>query len=141
MEITHPQLVAALAKPGVDILASLTPEKCNLLHLASCIAPEGGELFDAVKKHIFYGQELDRANVIEELGDLEFYMQGVRAALTITREETLSANITKLRTRYEKKTGQLTFTNVAAQERLDKIGCFDKSWSRGLSDDAGAPGQ
>lgn len=134
-QITHPQLVAALTKPGADILRSLTPEKCNLLHLASCICPEAGELFDAVKKHVFYEQEIDRANVIEELGDLEFYQQGVRAALNITREEVLAANIAKLRARYEKKTGILGYTNAAAKERLDKVGRegFQMTLSRRLN--------
>ena len=119
-QITHPQLVAALTKPGADILRSLTPEKCNLLHLASCVAPEGGELFDAIKKHVFYEGELNRANVIEECGDIAFYLQGIYQALGITHEEVLAANIAKLRARYEKKTGVLGYTNAAAHERLDK---------------------
>lgn len=80
--ITHPELVARLVKPGDAILATLTPEKADAWHMASCIPGEAGELFDAVMKQ-------DEANAIEELGDLEFYIEGLRTPLGITREETL----------------------------------------------------
>lgn len=112
----HPALVDRLAKSGEAILASLTPEKCHLWHMASCVPGEAGELFDAVKKYAIYEKPIDRANAVEELGDLEFYMQGVREALGITREETLVANQMKLRRRYA---GGI-YSNEAAQERADK---------------------
>jgi NTP pyrophosphatase (non-canonical NTP hydrolase) len=115
-DITHPELVAALVKPGADIIASLTPEKADAWHMASCIPGEAGELFDAVKKNVIYNKPLDRANVIEELGDLEFYMEGLRQNLGITREETIAANITKLSKRYE----GLQYSDTAAQLRADK---------------------
>lgn len=113
---THPELVEALAKPGEDILASLTPEKCHLWHMASCIPGEGGELFDAVKRYVIYGKELDMDNVIEELGDLEFYLEGLRSSLGISREHTLQMNIQKLSKRYE----SMKYSDQAAQERADK---------------------
>ena len=110
------EMVEGLAKSGEAIQTSLTPEKCHLWHMASCIPGEGGELFDAVKKFVVYEKPLDEANVIEELGDLEFYMQGLRAALGITRQQTLEANMAKLGKRYE--AGK--FSNEAAQVRADK---------------------
>lgn len=116
MNMTHKQLVAVLAKPGADILKGLTPEDCHLWHMASCVPSEAGELFDAIKRPVIYRKEIDRANVIEELGDLEFYMEGIRAALGITREETLAANIVKLSERYK----TLTYSNEQAQARADK---------------------
>lgn len=115
-EIKHDEMVAALCKPGEAILASLTPEKCHAWHMASCVPGEGGELFDAVKKWVLYEKPLDRANVVEELGDLEFYMEGLRQGLGISREETIAANIEKLGKRYA--AGK--FSNAAAQERADK---------------------
>jgi len=122
--ITHPELVEALAKPGEDILASLTPEKCHQWHMASCIPGEAGELFDAVKKHVIYGKPIDRANVVEELGDLEFYMEGLRQSLGITREETIEANVAKLSTRY----AGLKYSDKAAQERADKHPAADRNF-------------
>ncbi len=35
---------------------------------------EVGELADQVKRHVFYGLDLDKENLIEELGDIEWYL-------------------------------------------------------------------
>lgn len=77
-KITHQNLVAALAKNGGEILASLTPFKCHLWHMASCLPGEAAELLEA-----FTFSPPDRVNILEELGDIEFYMEGIRAALDI----------------------------------------------------------
>jgi NTP pyrophosphatase (non-canonical NTP hydrolase) len=95
----------------------MTPTRAHLWHMATGAAGEAGELLDAVKKFAVYGQELDRSNLIEELGDLEFFMEGIRAEVGITREQCLIANIHKLRTRYKAS----SFSNEAAKERADKV--------------------
>lgn len=109
-------MVTKLKKPGEDILAGMTPEKADLLHMALGICGEAGELGDALKRHAIYNKELDRTNVVEELGDLEFFLEGVRQILGITREETLDANIDKLGTRY---VGH-GYSDEQAQLRRDK---------------------
>jgi len=114
--VNYTEMVMTLAKPGEDIIESLTPQKAHLLHMAVGIAGEAGELLDAIKKHVVYNKPLDYRNVIEELGDLEFYMEGLRAKLAILREETLVANIAKLEVRYK----GLTYSDKAAQDRADK---------------------
>lgn len=116
MSDVYSEFVASRIKPGDTITKSLTPERAHIWHMASAIPSEAGELFDAVKKHVLYGKELDRANVVEELGDLEFYMEGLRAALGITRLETLEANVDKLSQRYA--SGK--FSDAEAQARADK---------------------
>lgn len=117
LNYNHAALVANLAKPGAQIVASLTPEAANLLHMAVGISGEAGELLDAIKKAAIYCKPVDRVNVVEELGDLEFYMQGLRAGMGITREETLEANIAKLSKRYSAG----SYSNEAAQQRADKV--------------------
>lgn len=112
--VTHAEMVKALKKSGEDIVAQLTPLKADLMHMAVGVS---GELLDAVKKYVIYNKPLDRKNVIEELGDLEFFMEGVREILEITREETLESNIAKLSVRYD----GLKYTDQAAQERADKL--------------------
>jgi NTP pyrophosphatase (non-canonical NTP hydrolase) len=116
MKEKHKELVAALAKPGSEIVNELDADKAHILHMAVGISGEAGELLDAVKKATIYNKPLDRENVIEELGDLEFYMEGLRAKLGITREETLVANINKLSKRYSSG----SYSNQQAQERADK---------------------
>lgn len=113
---TYNAFVAALVKPGEALINTLTPQKADLQHMGIGVAGEAGELLDAIKKHTIYGKELDRKNVIEELGDLEFYLQGIRNNLGITREEVLQGNIDKLSERYAK----LTYSDAAAIERKDK---------------------
>ena len=116
----HSKMVTDLKKPGQAILDSLTPEKCDLTHMAIGVSSEGGELEDAVKRHVMYNKELDRENVIEELGDIEFYMEGVRQILGITREETLTHNIVKLTKGDKARYKDGVYTDKAAQDRADK---------------------
>ena len=80
------------------------------------ISGEAGELLDAIKKHVIYQKPLDRENAIEELGDIEFYLEGLRQGLGISRQETLDANIKKLSVRY----AGLQYSDTAAQTRADK---------------------
>lgn len=116
-EKAHANMVLVLAKPGSAIIDDLTPQAAHLWHMASCICGEAGELFDAIKKPAIYAKgNFDRENIVEELGDIEFYMEGLRARLGITREETLLHNLQKLGKRYASG----VYSNQQAQERADK---------------------
>ncbi len=115
-KIRFEDMVKKLAKQGEDIVRQLSADKVDLLHMAVGISGEAGELLDAIKKHVVYNKDLDIENVVEELGDLEFYMEGLRARLLITRDLTLEKNIEKLSVRYE----GLRYTDQQAQERKDK---------------------
>lgn len=116
MQTEHQKMVATLAKPGEEIIGQMTPKEAHELHMAVGVSGESGELLDAIKKNVIYRKPLDRENVIEELGDLEFYMEGLRQSLGITREETLKANIEKLSKRYE----GFRYSDQQAQDRADK---------------------
>jgi len=119
-KINHADMVAALVKPGQDIKDSITPEECDLLHMAVGVAGEAGELLDAVKKHIIYRKPLDMVNMKEELGDLEFYMERIRQICKFSREEVLEANIEKLMTSDKARYKLGKYTDDAAQNRADK---------------------
>jgi NTP pyrophosphatase (non-canonical NTP hydrolase) len=113
---THPDMVEALAKPGRAIVQAMTPVEAHLIHMVMGISGEAGELLDAIKKAVIYKKTLDYANVVEELGDLEFYLEGLRASLGITRQQTIEANIDKLSKRYGEK-----YSDAAAIARADKV--------------------
>lgn len=115
-KINHSEMVQGLAKDGQSILDEMTPSQMHLTHMAIGICGEAGELLDAIKKVSVYQKSVDRENVVEELGDIEFYMEGLRQGLGITREETIEANISKLGKRYE----GFKYSNQAAQNRADK---------------------
>jgi len=110
----HEDMVKDLVKPGGEILSMLVPSEVNMIHMSLGLAGEVGELVDAIKKSVIY-QNMDMENVIEELGDIEFYMEGLRQQLSISREQVLEANILKLRKRY-----QNGYSDKAAQARADK---------------------
>ena len=115
-EMKYEEMVRALFKRGSDIVRQLSEKDGSIWHAATGIAGEAGELLDAIKKKVAYQKPLDMENVIEELGDLEFYMEALRQELQITRQETLDANQSKLSKRYEK----FIYSDKAAQERADK---------------------
>ena len=112
---TYEQMVKGLVKPGKLIASEMTAKDAHLMHMAIGVSGEAGELLDAVKKAVIYRKPLDRVNVVEELGDLEFYMEGLRQGLGITREECLKVNMEKLSVRYGQK-----YSDQAATVRADK---------------------
>jgi len=115
--IKHSEMVTALAKSGETIAAEMTGEDGHLMHMAIGVCGEAGELLDAIKKKVIYRKELDRENVLEELGDIEFFLEGIRQGLGITRDQCLEANISKLGKRYE----GMKYSDSAAQDRADKV--------------------
>lgn len=106
--VTYEQFVTNLVKERDH-------RSMNLEHMVIGICGEAGEIADGIKKNSIYGKPLDLANIVEELGDLEFYMAGLRQMLGISRYETLGANVRKLQARY--KGG---YSDAAAIERADK---------------------
>lgn len=114
-DLDYIDFVWSRTKDGAAIVDGLNPIKAELLHAAIGICGEAGELLDAIKKHAIYGKLLDRDNVIEELGDIEFYLQAMRTTLMIGRSEIIKANVEKLAKRYP-----VGYTDQAAIERKDK---------------------
>ncbi|NBQ47437.1 MAG: nucleotide pyrophosphohydrolase [Sphingobacteriia bacterium] len=115
MNKEYKNFVMSKVKSGTEIASNMSPDEAHLIHMAMGIAGEAGELLDCIKKHTMYKKPLDIKNLVEELGDLEFYMEGIRHAVAIPRELTISANVIKLSKRYPKR-----YSNKDAQERADK---------------------
>lgn len=82
---SHSQMVMDLAKPGQAIAESLTPSKAHVWHMTSCLMGEAGELLEGAIKFV------EAIDLLEELGDLEFYMEGLRTELKFTRSAVLAA--------------------------------------------------
>ena len=79
------------------------PKTIRLLHAVMGLETEVGELMDALKKHIFYGKPLDVTNVVEECGDLTWYLSVLLDELGYSFETVWERNITKLKARYGEK--------------------------------------
>jgi NTP pyrophosphatase (non-canonical NTP hydrolase) len=73
---------------------------------------ESAEMTDALKKHLFYGRELDVVNLKEEIQDCLWYISLVMDELDMTYEEAMETNIKKLAARYPEK-----FTEYHAENR------------------------
>lgn len=61
---------------------------------------ESGETIDIVKKHLAQGHDLDKDKIIDELGDVAWYIAETAYALDTDLETVLSRNIDKLKKRY-----------------------------------------
>lgn len=83
-----------------------------LLHACLGIGGEAGELLAEMQRRVWYKKELDVTNVVEELGDVLWYVAEACNALSISMGEVMEKNIDKLKARYPEK-----YTDQAAQHR------------------------
>lgn len=61
---------------------------------------EAGECIDIFKKYFYQGHDLDVDKLIDELGDVLWYIAETCTGIGITMEEVAIRNIEKLRKRY-----------------------------------------
>lgn len=90
--------------------------KERLLHAGIGMATETGEFLDALKKSIYYGKELDRINLKEELGDLLWYIAVAMDELDTDFDTEMRRNIEKLKARYGER-----FSEHSAENRDLKV--------------------
>jgi NTP pyrophosphatase (non-canonical NTP hydrolase) len=84
----------------------------RVFHAIVGIATESAELIEAVLESLSSGTPIDRVNVLEELGDINWYQAILIDALAGNWDKILTTNIEKLRARYPEK-----FTAAAAIDR------------------------
>ena len=100
--------------------------KVMQLHAAVGVAEEAGELAGCIKKHAVYNKPLSDAmkedgktlkqHIIEEAGDVLFYLQACLNQFGLDFQEVLQYNAIKLMARYK----ELTYSDEKANARLDK---------------------
>ena len=61
---------------------------------------ETGEVSDVIKKHLFQGHELDVDKIVDELGDVCWYIAILSKSLNVDLETVMKKNIEKLMKRY-----------------------------------------
>jgi len=104
---TYQEMAMRTAKP-LEVEA-------NLVHAVMGVAGEAGEFADCIKKHIVYGQPLNRANAMEELGDILWFVALACKTLEVPMAHVAQMNVDKLATRYPQK-----YSDALATQRLDK---------------------
>jgi NTP pyrophosphatase (non-canonical NTP hydrolase) len=96
----------------------IIPDKqvLDLIHASMGLVTEAGEFQDMLKKHLYYGRELDTVNLREEIGDLLWYCAIALEALDTDFQSVMQTNIDKLKARYPEK-----FTEDSANNRDLKV--------------------
>ena len=85
MEESYEDMAARIWKDGNEIISSLTKEKMELLHAAVGVTGELEELVQGIDNS-------DRENVIEELGDLTYYLTVMKQNPLITADVTIGGD-------------------------------------------------
>lgn len=86
----------------------------KLNHAVIGITGEAGELASAIQRAYYYGQGVDKANIVEELGDLLWYIALACNTLGVEMSDVMNRNIAKLQKRYPDK---YTDAHAAEQNR------------------------
>jgi len=74
--------------------------KVKLMHAAIGLSTEAGELLDQIKKHLYYGKDIDEINILEEFGDALWYICIGLDAIEENLDSCMKKNNKKLYQRY-----------------------------------------
>ena len=100
----YQQLALVTDHKSYDHVAErFTPSMSRLTHAALGLSTEANEFADQLKKHLIYGKELDKTNLIEELGDIQWFVAMACDELGTSFEQIQEININKLKARYGEK--------------------------------------
>ena len=119
----HQKMVRDLVRPARELVADNEEHMevtFGVLHMLIGLQGELGEVTELMKKVFFSGRRIPDVThrIVEELGDVEFYLEGLRQALCVTREEILEKNVEKLRARFPDG----KYNTAHAEAKLDLLG-------------------
>ena len=89
----YQQLAMTTLNPQLD-------SKDVLINSVMGLCGESGECIDIVKKWLAQGHELNQDKLIDELGDVAWYLAEAATALGVSLESVLQHNVDKLKARY-----------------------------------------
>lgn len=90
------------------------PLKDQQANAALGLAGEAGEVADLYKKILYHGHQVPALTIVDELGDVLWYVAAVASLEGLSLGDIAHANITKLRARYPNG-----FTQRDSQRRVD----------------------
>lgn len=110
--VEYPVFVASKAKQNFRLWAS--PDQ---VHAITGAMTEVGELADLFKKASYKEENVPRDRIIDEVGDVLWYLQLMLNTVDATFDDAINANIAKLNARYKAKlTAQESANRDAAAE-------------------------
>lgn len=110
----YKKFVTSIEKPPQDI--NPADGQKRMIHAALGLAGETGETVDVVKKHVLYNKELDVTKIIEECGDVLYYMEVLLDTVGSSIDEARQGNFEKLSKRYSAG----SYSDAQAKARADK---------------------
>jgi len=72
----------------------------TLSMLAIGLGGEVGEVLEPIKKHLYHEKELNKEALLDEVGDVLWYLHGICIEIDYSLVEALQCNIKKLTARY-----------------------------------------
>jgi NTP pyrophosphatase (non-canonical NTP hydrolase) len=99
----YTQLVLRTESPANDAVEERMLRHTRALHALMGLQTEIGELVDVWKREIFYNKSSDGVNIIEEIGDIAWYLALLCDHIDVEFEQCLQINIAKLQKRYPEK--------------------------------------
>lgn len=113
---SYKAFVKSIEKPPQDISPDDTQKR--MIHGALGLAGEAGETVDLIKKTVMYNKELDPKKLIEECGDILYYMEVLLDTVGSDIDSARQGNFDKLSVRY----GKGSYSDEQAKARADKAG-------------------
>lgn len=112
-EIRHKLSLAGLgiAGEGAEVL--------DVMIIAAGVSAKAGTVADTIKKVLHHEVPIEkvREKLIKEMGDVYWYLEYLGAALDVTRDQVLEANVAKLRARHPNG-----WTPASQQAKADEAG-------------------
>lgn len=90
-------------------------------HAVMGMVTEAGELMSVVKKAKIYGKKPDAVDIIEEAGDVMWYLAVLADELGVSFEEIWDKNIRKLRVRFPEKYDEKLVSNRKLEQERSEI--------------------
>ena len=92
------QLLSARTLNGLQVKP--IEAELRLVNMVLGLAGESGEIADMVKKTVYHKHELDLGELVDELGDLLWYVAAICTLFNIDMDKVMERNIEKLKARY-----------------------------------------
>lgn len=93
------------------------PEREQIANAVMGLTGEAGEIADLFKKKLYHGHDVSAMQIIDELGDLMWYLAAIASLEGLSLSDIAQANIDKLQRRYPNG-----FTKQDSIRRADKTG-------------------
>lgn len=95
---------------------SFTPQQMDILHGVLGVFSEGAEILEALMKCVSSESDLDKVNIVEEVGDVAWYLALMLRAVDGTFNMAMEKNINKLKIRFPNEFS----TKDALERNLDQ---------------------